>query len=272
MTVFVYKQEMMKEIEKIIGIGGGVGPMAGVKLHEKIIENTLTGGTDQDHLEVYHFSRSHDIPDRTEYLLREIDVNPAGGMFRTALAMVNAANTFGKKIVFGVPCNTFHAPEIFNQFIKLLNREDVNIQVLNMIKETGDFIRSSLPEARRIGLMSTTGTRKARVYGEVLNPFGFEIIEVPESLQKELHDSIYNNKWGIKAVSPVSERARKNFEKYTGLLQNAGAEAVILGCTEIPLALPERNFNGMPLLDPVLVLARALIREVDRKKLKKSVP
>ena len=47
--------------EKIIVIGGGVGPMAGVALHGKIIENTLTDGTDQSHLEVFHFSRSPSI-------------------------------------------------------------------------------------------------------------------------------------------------------------------------------------------------------------------
>ena len=50
--------------EKIIVIAGGVGPMAGVELHKKIIESTLTDGTDQTHIEVYHLSRSHDIQDR----------------------------------------------------------------------------------------------------------------------------------------------------------------------------------------------------------------
>ena len=43
--------------EAIIGIGGGVGPAAGVALHSKIIENSITDGTDQSHFEVYHLSR-----------------------------------------------------------------------------------------------------------------------------------------------------------------------------------------------------------------------
>ena len=38
----------------IVGIGGGVGPAAGVSLHSKIIENTITDGTDQTHFEVCH--------------------------------------------------------------------------------------------------------------------------------------------------------------------------------------------------------------------------
>ena len=56
--------------EKIIVIGGGVGPMAGVELHKRVIENTLTDGTDQSHMEVLHLSRSGDVPDRTGFLLK----------------------------------------------------------------------------------------------------------------------------------------------------------------------------------------------------------
>jgi len=69
-------------MNKYICIGGGVGPMAGVYLHKSIIDNTVTNGTDQDHLEIHHFSRSHDINDRTEYLLGKVKENPAEGMFR----------------------------------------------------------------------------------------------------------------------------------------------------------------------------------------------
>lgn len=259
----------MKEnnIEHIIGIGGGVGPMAGVKLHEKIIENTETDH-DQGHLEIHHLSRSHDIPDRTKFLLGEGQENPAEGMLRTVKAMEKTAEVVGKKMVLGVPCNTFHAPKIFNHFLELLAKKNIEIQVINMIKETGAFIKESFPNAKKIGLMSTTGTRQVGVYNEVLEPLGFKIEEVQEEMQGELHDSIYNKEWGIKAKTPVSEHARNNFLKYADVLTKQGAEAIILGCTEIPLALPEQNIKGMPLIDPVLVLARALIREANIKKLK----
>ena len=42
-------------------------------------------------------------------------------------------------------------------------------------------------------------------------------------------------------------------------LINNGAEAVILGCTEIPLAIGEQSINGVPIIDSTKVLARALI-------------
>jgi len=279
---------MKKEntIEKAIVIGGGVGPMAGVELHRKIIEHTLTDGTDQTHLEVLHFSRSSDIVDRTEYLLGKVKGDPAEGMLRTFkmafkalkelesdMRQNNSPKDFPGHIVHrpavgGIPCNTFHAVKIFNRFIELLKLAEIDINILNMIEETVKLINSIVPNARKIGLMSTTGTRRTGVYSEVLIPKGFSIIEVPEELQDELHDTIYNRKWGIKAVSPVTKKARSNFQKYAGQIAESGAEAIILGCTEIPIAMPEPHFRGIPLIDPMTALARGLIREANPDKLK----
>jgi len=49
-----------------------------------------------------------------------------------------------------------------------------------------------------------------------------------------------------------------------------GADAVILGCTEIPLALTEPDLHGVPLLDATKVLARALIIAFAPERLKKA--
>lgn len=256
-------------MEKVIIIGGGVGPLAGVELHKKIIEYTFTDGTDQSHLEVYHLSCSHFIPDRTEFLLGNINTNPARGMFRTIQIAGRAAKIAGKEAVAGIPCNTFHAPKIFDPFLELLQRNRINVAVLHMLKETAAMTRQIAPGAKTIGLMSTTGTRTAGVYNMILQPLGFRIIQVPLELQADLHDSIYNKDWGIKAVTPVSPRARDNFINYAKLLRDQGAEAIILGCTEIPLALWERKLVGVVLIDPVVALARALILKAGgNKKLK----
>ncbi len=257
---------------RIIAIGGGVGPSAGQKLEAIITENTVSGGTDQGHLEVHHFSRPGDITDRTRFLLGELDENPAEGMFRSLKAARAAAEALDHELVFGVPCNTFHAPRIFDRFREMA-RELEGVELLHMLDECADLITELLPEAERIGLMSTTGTRSVRVYNEILEPKGLELIEVPEEMQAELHDSIYNLEWGIKAVSnPVTERARNNFLKYVDKLREAGAEAVILGCTEIPLALPEADLTGTPLIDPMFALARAMIKKVNKENLRKIVP
>jgi aspartate racemase len=254
--------------EKAIIIGGGVGPLAGVELHRRIIENTRTDGTDQDHLSVYHLSRSSDIGDRTDYLAGRIKENPALGMFRSIELASESVQKTGSDAVVGIPCNTFHAPEIFDHLLQLIDRSSVNVQLLHLLEETFRFLEETLPRPRRIGILTTTGTRSAGLYQKGIRARGLDIVEIPEELQPQLHDAIYNIQWGLKAQTPVSVEARSLFEKYVSLLMKDGAEVIILGCTEIPLALPEGALSGIPLIDPLLALARALIREANSRKLK----
>ena len=254
--------------EKVIIIGGGVGPLAGVKLHKYIIENTLTDGNDQDHFEIYHFSRSGDIADRTASLFARTPEIPAEGMFRTFAIADAALKKAGKSGIGGVPCNTFHAPAIFEHFNSLVEDAGISIPIINMITETASHIKTNYPSIQNIGLFSTTGTRKVRVHNDILEPLGFSILQVSDKHQKDLHDSIYNKELGIKATSTIHPMVRERFEKYVRLLKTDGAEAIILGCTEIPLALPEKELYGIPLIDPMLALARALIREANPDKLR----
>jgi aspartate racemase len=116
--------------------------------------------------------------------------------------------------------------------------------------------------------MSTTGTRRSRVWHELLESAGYDIVEVEESVQPELHETIYHPEWGLKAVSPASETACGRFANYADALISDGADVLVLGCTEIPLALPGLRFRNTPLVDPVLALARGMIREGDADKLR----
>lgn len=254
--------------EKVIIIGGGVGPQAGTLLHNYIIENTLTNGTDQDHLDVYHFSRSSDIPDRTDSLKNGTVEKPALGMYKTFKIAASAIDIAKKHAVGGIPCNTFHAPKIFKKFEKLMKEFEPKIKIVNMIEETVKEILKNYPGVQKIGVLSTTGTRKTGVYADQFQKNGLEVIQVPKEIQPKLHDSIYNKEWGIKAQTPVSTQAKSNFEEYSRYLINNGAEIIILGCTEIPLALPYKRYKNIPLIDPMVSLARALIREANFMKLK----
>ena len=189
--------------EKVIIIGGGVGPQAGTLLHNYIIENTLTNGTDQDHLDVYHFSRSSDIPDRTYSLENGTTENPANGMYNTFKIAASAIDVYQKNAVGGIPCNTFHAPEIFEKFINLMEVFKPKIEIVNMIEETVNEILKNYPTVQNIGLMSTTGTRKTGVYADQFQKKELKIIQVPLEIQEELHNSIYNKEWGIKAIFTI---------------------------------------------------------------------
>ncbi len=256
------------ETEKMIVIGGGIGPMAGVALQQKVIEETLTDGSDQDHLELIHLSRSPIIGDRSDFLAGKEVADPIGGMLRVLRMAAAGLETEGREAVAGIPCNTFHSPAIFDPFAERLSSELPSIRLLNMIEETVESLTYRLPEIRRIGLLSTNGTRRSAVYRHILESRGIELLEIPGAEQDALHEAIYNRSWGIKALSRAGDEAERRVSRCAETLCEAGAEAIILGCTELPLALPEGLHYGVLHIDPIRALARALVREAAVEKLR----
>ncbi len=248
----------------MIGIVGGVGPYAGVDLLRKVYDNTLAG-VDQDHLDTILLSLSSSILDRTEYLVGKVKENP-GLAIAEALARLDKAGAS----VAGIPCNTAHVAEIFQVITDQLHKSGSQIRLLHMIGETVAYIRESYPQMRKIGVLSTTGTYRSEVYFKALESEGYEALRPMSTMQEELiHPAIYHAEYGIKSISsPVQTRAKENLQQGFQYLKRMGAEAVILGCTEIPLAFPEGRIMGMVTIDPTLVLARALIRDDSPDKLK----
>eukprot|EP01083_Nonionella_stella_P065785 172644_1 len=262
----VTTDKLKDEQEVIVGILGGVGPAAGVLLHELVLRHTDNGGTDQGHVDVIHLSRSHDTTDRTQYLLRvNADhemVNPAEGMARTAAMLGHCAQQRKARVVAGVPCNTFHAPRIWNEFVRLVQVQEAPVRLLHMLHETVEMIQKMDQHATKVGLLCTTGTRQSRVYHDLLEAKGFEVVQVNEILQTELHDDIYK----IKSTAPD---VTQNFSRYAEELVKQGATVIIMGCTEIPFAFAgQSRVQNAILVDPMVALARALIRETNPQRLK----
>ena len=139
-----------------------------------------------------------------------------------------------------------------------------------MIEETILFTKNNYPSIRKIGILSTTGTYKSQVYYKALSVKNYEVVLPTLQIQETLiHDAIYSADYGIKCVSnPISSKAYENLNKGLLYLKEQGAEAVILGCTEIPLAITQKQIFDMITIDPTDVLARALLKNYMPKKLK----
>lgn len=246
----------------MIGIVGGVGPLAGLDIVAKIIEETKAT-TDQEHLPLLLSSQPHKIADRTAYLLGQSTENPAYALAKLILELEKAGAT-----VVAIPCNTAHAPRIFDVIREELSNAQSNVKLLHLIEETAAFIRSNFGEIP-VGVLSTTGTKNTGLYPNNLMMQGLSALEPGEELQEEVHASIYDKTYGIKATSsPVSNRARQTIIEAIAQLKKQGAKAIVLGCTELPLAIPEKENTGLPIVDPNRILARALIRELEPDKLK----
>ena len=248
----------------MIGIVGGVGPYAGLDLTRNIFDQTIAG-SDQEHMDVLLLNLGSKILDRTEYLLGQVDRNPGETIAEVILKLEDAGAT-----CVGIPCNTAHAEKIMSVTERLLKDSNSKVQLVNMIDETIKIIRGRFPKIQRVGVLSTTGTNKFKIYQEKLVKAGLSPFEVDMDLQtKVVHPAIYDPEFGIKAQSnPTTKRARANLEEGLDHLIEKGAEVVIKGCTEISLAMPEQSYKDTPLLDPSILLARALIKSIDPNKLK----
>lgn len=250
--------------DNIIGIIGGMGPYAGLDLVQKIFDETQAR-TDQDHLPVALLSYPGRIQDRNAFLLGQSPDNPANAIAGIAGKLEDA----GARVA-GMPCNSAHVPEIFDYVLNRLRSEGRHIRLLHMIQETVRHVSHSPELYRRIGVLSTLATFRFKLYQRTLEEAGLPTVLPDEAVQEHIvQPAISDTEYGIKAQSnPVSERARRAVLDAITHLRNKGADTIILGCTELPLAVPEGIVESTRIIDPTRVLARALIRETYPGRLK----
>jgi aspartate racemase len=243
---------------EVIGVVGGLGPLAGVRLVE-LITRLTPAKRDQDHRDVVLVSMPGGIGDRTEFLLGHSDENPAGAVAGCVQTLARAGAT-----CVGVACNSVHAPPIWDVVTETLARQGCDVTLLNLIEETSLEIAARLAPGSKVGVLGTTGTIRSDLYGRALRAVDFEVLYLDDKRQSEIHAAIYNDEDGIKSAPRVSERVRGYVAGAARDLIDEGAQCVVLGCTELPLALPVDNWCGVPVVDPSVIMARRLILGTSR--------
>jgi aspartate racemase len=246
----------MVQIENpLIAVVAGVGPYAGLDFQRKILDNTIAL-RDQDHANLIAISCPSLVPDRTAWLMDPLEhADPGEGLFTCA----KMAWTLGAKALV-IACNTAHANKIFSPLAVRVQQELPGIQLVHMIKACANYIVEHTPY-RRIGLLATKGTHNARVYHEYINQtVGLELVEPEQRGIEKIHNAIYNPEFGIKVTgTPVSNRAESIVAAEIWRLEDMGVDAVILGCTELPLATGHKEYE-LPLIDPGVFAARELLK------------
>jgi aspartate racemase len=131
-----------------------------------------------------------------------------------------------------------------------------------MIEEVADFITVHHPELTQFGVLSTIGTQRTGIYQKALEKRGMEVTLLDGETQALVHTAIYDPGFGIKSRSnPVTDLAMDHLFEGIHYLQGQGVDGIILGCTEISMALDGRMVSEVELIDPTRILAAALIRE-----------
>jgi len=225
--------------EKIIGILGGMGPEATADLYMRIIRATKVQ-RDQNHRRVIIDSNAK-IPDRTA-AIKGKGPSPLPMLVETGLNLQRAGADF---II--IPCNTAH------HFHADLQKK-LKVPVLHMIGLSAEKTKMKHPEVTRAGLLASDGTLMSHLYQQSWGKQGIEIIEPGAETQRDVMKSIYQF---IKRGDLESGR-RLLYDASLELIE-AGAEAVICGCTEVSIVLHDGDLT-VPVLDPMQDLAEEAVR------------
>jgi aspartate racemase len=224
---------MDKNESKILGVLGGLGPMATAYYLELMIKMT-DAATDQEHLQsiVMNFPT---VPDRTAFILGRSEDSPLEPM----IALGRQLKEMGATVI-ATPCITAH---YFHQPLQ----EGIGLPMIHGI----ECVARQLAEQgiTRVGLMATDGTVQSGIFQRQVEAQGMELVLPDEEGQKAVMALIYDQ---IKAGKPADPAL---FEKVKQQLRHKGAQAVVLGCTELSL-LKKGAYLGTGILDALEVLAQ----------------
>ena len=226
-------------MSRLVGILGGMGPLATVDLMAKIIAHT-PAARDQDHVPVIAWNVPQ-VPDRQRALAGD-GPSPLPAM-QEGIARLNDAGA----TCIAIACNTAHHWHAELQAAS-------SAPILHIARITLDVLRRE-QVAGPVGLIATHGTLAAGLYQDLLEAAGIECL-LPDAQQM---DTLFvPGCYAIKRGA-VSEGGYL-LDALADALVARGAARLLLACTEVPVGL-ERIAS--PLLsvciDPTLALAHACI-------------
>ncbi len=223
----------MIEKKEALGIIGGLGPMATAHFMKLIMDMTDVR-TDQKHLPMLVYNMPF-IPDRTAYILDHTKEDPLPQM----LAFGKALCEQGADCI-AIPCVTAH------YFFSRLE-EEIPVPIINGVFQTVQHLKQQ--KITKAGIMATDGTVASGIFHRELEAQGLTPVVPDEAHQEMVMHLIFENvKAGIPAEMDKFFAAAEN-------LRSQGAQAIILGCTELSL-IKRDNPIGAGFVDAMEVLAQ----------------
>ena len=129
----------------------------------------------------------------------------------------------------------------------------VDIPLLHIADATAQRIQQA--GVKKVGLLATAFTMEQEFYKGRLEQFGIEVL-VPDAPGRErVHDIIYQEL----CLGVIRDESRAHYREIIAQLVEQGAEAVILGCTEITLLVKPEDAS-VPLFDTTLIHAEDAVK------------
>lgn len=116
--------------------------------------------------------------------------------------------------------------------------DNVNVPFLHIADATGMAIKKK--NLKKVGLLGTSFTMEKDFYkGYILENYGIEVIIPNEADRKIVHDIIYDEL----VKGKFTETSKEKCKQIINNLVLDGAEGIILGCTELPILIPESEVD-----------------------------
>lgn len=225
---------------EVLGVLGGMGPLATVDFLRKLIEET-PAARDEDHIPVVVYSVPQ-IPMRPSAIL-DGGESPLPAMLEGIRTLKQAG-----AVAIAIPCNTAHY--WYDDMVR-----DGGLPIVHIADAALAELASRCPRNATVGLIGTRGTLAAGFFQRRLAAQGYRCIVNSEADQEQLVLAAINHvkRNGLDAARGLLETAITN-------LTAAGATVVILACTELPVVIERLSPRARALcVDATRALAAACV-------------
>ena len=226
----------------VLGVIGGMGPLATSVFYDMIIEKTAAK-SDQENINMIILNHAT-MPDRTEAIKNGAEREVIDLLVRDAKFLEQSGAS-----CIAITCNTAH-------FMIEKVQEKIGIPIINMIEQSAEDTKKALKpgkEAQIVGIMATDGTLEIKLYQKAFAKIGIKTAvpnsENQEKLMKIIYDCIKQNR-------PVNH---EDFMAVSNDLMSKGCDKILLACTELSV-YAKQNDLGELYIDAMQSLADAAIK------------
>lgn len=225
---------------KLLGVLGGMGPLATADFMRKLTELT-PASRDQDHVPVLVYSNPQ-VPDRSTAIMGKGE-SPLPALLDGIARLQDA----GAEAI-AIPCNTAHY--WYDEMIAASR-----VPILHIVGSVCEALRRKGIAGGTVGVMGTAGTLHTGIYQDYLQRSGYACVLPSETEMAEL---VMPGIVSVKAGDvPAAKRVLSDAARH---LAERGAQMVVLGCTEIPLALADASPEAAArYVDSTAALAQACL-------------
>ena len=227
---------------KKIGLVGGIGPESTVDYYKGILDGYRKRSTDDNYplmiidslnlTEMYSLVSNKQWKEFANRFVSSIKSLAAGG----ADFAVMAANT---------------AHIVFDE----VNRQSP-LPLISIVEETCKYAKEK--KCKRVVVFGTAFTMSSGLYSDAFAKYGIDAFVPMEDEQKAIHNIIFPN---LQAGIVLPEEKKTMLQIANRMLSEKSAEALILGCTELPLIIKNNDVSAL-VLDTTQIHIDAIVNHL----------